>query len=293
MTPQWEVAAGLRHDYYKVKWYEANGQVAPYSQSDGIWNGRLGLIYKPAENGSVYLSYSRASQPSASAAASRSGGGGNANVSSYSPGVANTWELGTKWELFDQRLLATAALFQVERSNPSDTDDLGNPTQRAAKERVRGLELGLAGSFTPRWSAYAGAAFMQSKILEDAGDPLQEGGKMKNVPDMTFNLWTTYDFTPKFSGSLGAQYVGERRFREGNTVSAKGGHSAKVDAPSYWVANAALSYQAHKNLNLRLNVNNLFDTFYYQQVSSSSDGFQLFGVPGAGRTVILSAEASF
>ncbi len=59
------------------------------------------------------------------------------------------------------------------------------------------------------------------------------------------------------------------------------------------IANAALAYQANKHLNLRLNVNNLFDTFYYQQVSSSSDGFQLFGVPGAGRTVILSAEASF
>ena len=293
LAPKWELAAGLRHDRYKVKWYDANGQVQPYSQSDGIWSGRLGLVHKPAENGSVYLSYSRASQPSASAAASRSGGGGDASVSSYSPGVASTWELGTKWELFDQRLLATAALFQVERSNPSDTDDLGNPTQRAAKERVRGLELGLAGSFTPRWSAYAGMAFMRSKILEDAADPLQEGGKMKNVPDMTVNLWTTYAFTPEFSGSLGGQYVGKRRFREGNTVAAKGGHSADVDAPSYWIANAALAYQAHKHLNLRLNVNNLFDTFYYQQVSSSSDGFQLFGVPGAGRSVILSAEASF
>ncbi|WP_368648128.1 TonB-dependent siderophore receptor [Castellaniella ginsengisoli] len=299
LTPQWEVAAGLRHDRYKVKWYEANGQVAPYRQSDGIWSGRLGLIYKPAENGSVYLSYSRASQPSAAAAASRDGGAGTsgrgqeATVTTYSPGVASTWELGTKWELFDRRLLATAALFQVERSNPSDTDDEGNPTQRAAKERVRGLELGLAGSITPRWSAYAGAAFMRSKILEDAADPLQAGGKMKNVPDMTFNLWTTYDFTDQFAGSLGAQYIGKRRFVAGNRITDKGGHSSDVYAPSYWVANAALSYRAHKNLNLRLNVNNLFDTFYYQQVSSSSDGFQLFGVPGAGRTVILSAEASF
>lgn len=293
LTPQWEVAAGLRHDRYKVKWFDAAGLTQPYDQRDGIWSGRLGLVYKPATNGSIYLSYSRASQPSASSAASRSGGGGNANVADYSPGVAKTWELGTKWELFDNRLLATAALFQVEHSNPSDTDELGNPTQTEAKERVRGLELGLAGNFTPRWSAYAGAAFMSSEILENAADPLQEGGKMKNVPNMTFNLWTTYAFTPQFTGSLGAQYVGERRFRAGNTITAKGGHSASVDAPSYWVANAALGYQAHKHLNLRLNVNNLFDKFYYQQVSSSSDGFQLFGVPGAGRTIMLSAEATF
>src|SRR5690606_1173659 len=262
LTPQWEVAAGLRHDRYKVKWFDAAGLTQPYDQKDGIWSGRLGLVYKPASNGSIYLSYSHASQPSASAAASRSGGGGNADVADYSPGVARTWELGTKWELFDHRLLATAALFQVERSNPTDRDDFGIPTQEGGKERVRGLELGLAGAFTPRWSAYAGMAFMSSEILEDTADPIQEGGKMKNVPDMTFNLWTTYAFTPEFSGSLGAQYVGERRFRAGNYVAAKGGHSASVDAPSYWVANAALGYQANKHLNLRLNVNNLFDKFY-------------------------------
>lgn len=295
LTPQWEVAAGLRHDRYKVKWFDPNGQTLPYSQNDGIWSGRLGLVYKPADNGSVYLSYSRASQPSASAAASRDGGGDNPDIASYSPGVASTWELGTKWELFDERLLATAALFQVERSNPSDTDELGVTTQTSAKERVRGLELGLAGNFTPRWSAYAGMAFMQSKILENSADPQQEGGKMKNVPDTTFNLWTTYAFTPELSGSLGAQYVGKRRHASGNTVT-RGpfkGHSTDKYADSYWIANASVSYNLNENVNLRLNVNNIFDKFYLQQASSSSDGFQLFGVPGAGRTIFLTAEASF
>jgi catecholate siderophore receptor len=293
LNPQWDIVGGLRYDKFKVNWYNADGGRQPYEQSDGIWSGRLGVVFKPTTFSSIYASYSQASQPSASAAASRSGGGGNNNVSQYSPGKATTWELGTKWDLLDRRLAVTGAVFQVERSNPSDTDDLGNPIQRAGKERVRGIEIGLAGNITPQWSAYAGAAFMNGKVMQDDADPDQVGGKLKNVPNTTFNFWTTYAVTPQFDASLGAQYVGKRRFAAGNTVSGKGGHSADVNMPSYWVANAALGYRINKNFNMRLNVNNLFNKFYYQQGSSSSDGFQLFGVPGAGRTVILSAEASF
>lgn len=296
LTQQWEIAAGLRYDRYTVNWYDVEGNKEPYKQREGIWSGRLGVIYKPIDNGSIYLSYSQASQPSAAAAASRSGGGGNTNVADYSPGKASTWELGTKWDLLDDQLSLTAAVFQVERSNPSDADP-NNPTesiQKSAKERVRGIELGLAGQLTAKWSAYGGVSFLDSKILENQDDPSQVGGKMKNVPDITFNVWTNYQFDPQWDAGVGAQYIGKRRFTEGNTVSFQNvQYSADANMPSYWLFNASVGYAVNKNLALRVNVNNIFDTFYIQQGSSSSDGFQLFGMPGAGRTVMLSAEASF
>ncbi|NYT61306.1 TonB-dependent siderophore receptor [Alcaligenaceae bacterium] len=294
LNKNWEIAVGLRYDKYKVKWYNANGGLEPYSQSDDIWSGRLGLVYKPTEYSSIYLSYSQASQPSAAAAASRSGGGGDADVANYSPGKATTWELGAKWDLLDEKLALTGALFQVEQSNPSDTDpnDPGRTIQSEGKERVRGIELGLAGNITPQWSVYSGLSILNSKILTHK-DPLQEGGKMKNVPNMTLNLWTNYTFDRQWDAGLGAQYVGKRRFVEGNTVSGKGGHSADVYMPSYWLFNAAVGYKVNKTLSLRLNVNNIFDEFYLARATSSSDGFQLYGVPGAGRTVILNAEAKF
>src|SRR5690606_28004106 len=100
----------------------------------------------------------------------------------------------------------------------------------------------------------------------------------------------------QWDAGVGAQYVGERRFREGNTTSNRapgGAHSADVSTPSYWLFNAAVGYNVNKNLSLRLNVNNIFDTFYLARATSSSDGFQLYGVPGVGRTVTLNAEARF
>jgi len=293
LSKNWEIAAGLRYDKFRVKWYDADGNRQPYEQSEGVWSGRLGVVYKPVEYGSVYLSYSQASQPSAAAAASRSGGGGDASVANYSPGKAKTWELGTKWDVLDDKLALTAAVFQVERSNPSDTnpDDPSDIIQSSAKERVRGIELGVAGNVTSRWSVYGGWTVLRSKILEDESDPDQVGGKMKNVPDMTFNLWTNYAFDHQWDAGLGAQYVGKRRFTAGNTVA----RNASADAymPSYWLFNASVGYKINSNFALRLNVHNIFDKFYLQRGSSSSDGFQLFGVPGAGRTIMLSADATF
>lgn len=297
LNERWELAAGIRYDKFKVNWYDDFGNRESFEQSDGVWSGRLGVVYKPSHNSSVYLSYSQASQPSAADAASRSGGGdADGQVATYSPGKAKTWELGTKWDVLENKLALTAAVFQVERSNPSDTDELGQPTQISGKERVRGIELGAAGSITPKLSVYGGWTLLRSKVLTDAADPLQEGGKMKNVPDMTFNLWSNYQFNEQWDAGLGAQYIGKRRFAAGNytTAGAPGGrHSNDVDMPSYWLFNAAVGYKFNQNFALRLNVNNIFDKFYLQRSTSSSDGFQLYAVPGAGRTIMLSADARF
>lgn len=294
LSEHWEIAAGLRYDNYRVKWYDDDGSKLPDTQSEGVWSGRLGIVYKPVRNGSIYLSYSEASQPSAAAAASRSGGGSDGY--DYSPGKAKTWELGTKWDLMNDNLSLTAAVFQVERSNPSDTDELGEVTQTRGKERVRGLELGLAGNITPKWSVYSGLTFLDSKILKDAADPAQEGGKMKNVPDMTFNLWTHYAFNDQWDAGVGAQYVGNRQFAAGKYTIARapgGRQENDIDMPSYWLFNAMVGYRVNENLSFRLNVHNIFDKFYLQRTTSSSDRFQLYGVPGAGRTIILSADATF
>ncbi|MEK6295165.1 MAG: TonB-dependent receptor, partial [Paraburkholderia tropica] len=127
-------------------------------------------------------------------------------------------------------------------------------------------------------------------------------------PNATFNLWTSYQVTPKFGVSYGVQYVGTRRYTDNayvggqnnnsSTVSgASGNHPAYVydaeKAPAFWLHSLAARYEVNKNLALSLNVQNLFNTFYYSAVGASLDGFQLYGVPGAGRTVLLSADVRF
>lgn len=293
LSPNWEIAGGLRYDHYKARWYDAEGNKTGNRQSMSAWSGRLGLIYKPVENGSIYLSYSQAEQPSVAAMATRSGGGEDS--SDFSAGKAKTWELGTKWELLNNNLFVTAALFQVEKTNPTDTDEFGTTTQYEGKDRVRGIELSASGNLTDRWSVFTGLSIQKGKIIKDGENPIHEGGKLKNVPETTFNVWTTYAVTEDLNVSLGAQYVGTRQFTRGNEVTrgAWKGKTNKTKAPAYWVSNAAVSYKVNKHVDLRLNAYNLFDKKYLSRVSSSSDSFQLYGVPGAGRSFVLSTDIRF
>lgn len=303
LNPQWEIDAGLRMDHYEAKWFDKDGHRAVDSkghrltQKDTVWSGRLGLVYKPVENSSIYLSYSQATQPSVAALASRSGGGTSKDEYNYSPATAKTWELGTKWDLFNNNLALTAAIFQTERSNSTDTspDNPDEIIQNAAKERVRGLELSASGNITNRWSAYAGFTYLNGKVITDEANPKNEGGRLKNVPKYSLNLWSTYHFTDNLNASLGLQYVGKRQFTAGNVVTrgARKDFNLTAQAPAYFVVDAAVNYQVNKNVGVRLNVNNVFDKKYFAKVSTSSDGFQKFAIPGSGRTFILSTDIKF
>ena len=64
-------------------------------------------------------------------------------------------------------------------------------------------------------------------------------------------------------------------------------------AQGYWLHSVAARYQVDASTTLNLNVDNLFNKFYYSRIGASLDGFQLYGVPGTGRTVTASVDYNF
>src|SRR3546814_19367623 len=78
-----------------------------------LFNYQLGLFYKPAKNGSVYLSYATASTPPSITGGDQEGL--SANINDLEPEKSRTIELGTKWNVLNERLNLTPALFQTER----------------------------------------------------------------------------------------------------------------------------------------------------------------------------------
>ncbi len=308
ITPKWIVEGAARYDRFWVK--QVSGAANAHSvlhSSDGAFSGRIGVTYKPLPFGSIYASYARAAQPSAVGATTNNTiyGATSAATANLKPAVAQTYELGTKWDLLNQRLSLTGALFRTELS---DSWDYGDTTSSVVRElppkRVDGIEVGVSGNITEKWSAFAGVAAMRGRITKG----VNEGQRPANVPNATFNLWTTYAVTPKFSVSYGLQYVGTRRYTDNEYVGGQNNNSSTVSgangthpayvydaekAPAFWLHSLAAHYTVNKNLSLGLNVQNLFNKFYYSAVGASLDGFQLYGVPGAGRTVLLSADVRF
>ena len=169
---QWQASVGLRWDNYRV-----SGKISPaarndpastpafYSTSreDNLFNYQLGLAYKPVPNGTIYASYGTSSTPSAVAGSNVSDAVTVSNES-LAPEKSRTVEVGTKWQLFDDRLTLSGALFQDIRKNTSVAVS-ATETEQIGKAKVRGIELGFSGSITPKWNVYGGYTFMDSELV--------------------------------------------------------------------------------------------------------------------------------
>ena len=300
---QWRMVASLRYDHWKAD--TSLKGVAGASSSDGAVSGRVSALYKPVEAASIYLAYAQAAQPSALGASTNNAIYGSAAAAAYSPATSKTMELGGKWDVLRHRLALTGAVFRTEVSDSWEYgDDEVSPVRALPSKRVKGAELGVQGNLTEQWSVYGGMSRLMSKQSKGAN----RGSEAKSVPDLTFNLWTSYEAMRGLVLSYGAQYVGERRYSDNAWVGGLNNNSSTVagpagraptyvfdteKAPSYWVQSFAARYRVSARLALNLNVQNLANKFYWARIGSSLDGFQLYGVPGAGRSATLSADLSF
>ncbi len=303
LNEQWQVLGSLRYDNWRAQTSQ-RGQ-ADISSTDGAVSGHVGAVYKPLPNGSIYVSYSEAAQPSALGASTNNQIYGASTTSNYSPAKSKTYEIGTKWDIAHDRLNVTAAIFRTELDNAWEYQGGESaPVRALPAKRVDGIELGLQGNITPRWTVYTG--FSALKSTQTKG--INKGAEAKNVPDLTANLWTTYAVTDALSLSYGEQYVGRRRYSDNKDVGGLNNNSSYANGPSgvyaiytrdhekapgYWLSNLAAQYKVNKDTTVNLNLNNVFNTFYYSQVGASLDGFQLYGIPGAGRTLTASVDYEF
>jgi catecholate siderophore receptor len=282
---QWSLNLGLRYDNYEV---ESSGfanasSTAPAGSfsrqnTSDLVNYQIGVVYNPLPNGSIYAAYSTSSNPSGET----SGNGGlelAANNSDLDPEKNRNYEIGTKWDFFGDDLSLTAALFRTEKTNARINDPDGGTTQVLdGEQQVNGLELSYAGKLTRNWRVFGGYTYMESEVVKTtlAAD---EGNHMPSTPRNNFTFWSTYDLVPdKLTVGAGATFV-DSQF--GNVANS-------VEIPSYWRYDAMASYALTKNVDLQLNVQNLTDKRYFDQILQNH-----YAHVAAGRTALLSANFHF
>ncbi|ART80892.1 TonB-dependent receptor [Oceanisphaera avium] len=285
LAPKWDLSLGLRHDWVSGE-TSSKDKDGVTTTSDKMFSGRAGVVYKPADNGRVYLAYGTSFNPSAEALAT-SGSlplRGNAGVENLKSEKNDTWELGTKWELMDGRLGIDGALFRVDKTNAKEKDAADN-MYTAGEQRVQGVELGITGEITEQWRVFANYTFLDSETKNSVTAPETIGNQLGNTPRNSANLWTTYEVAPGLELGYGAQYIGSR--------------AVATDVPekvdSYVVHNAMASYKVTDAFDLQLNVNNLFDKEYAERVRGRA-GDDARGSAlelGDGRSAVLSANYRF
>ncbi|QKI88215.1 TonB-dependent receptor [Thiomicrorhabdus xiamenensis] len=286
VTDKLALHGGLRYDKFDL---DLTTTTEHYDYSDGLWNGHVGFVYKVADNGNVYASYSTAANVNGgeSDVATNGGYGGFIDADSIEPETVKSYELGTKWELNNKKLLATAALFQITKSNvmePERGADYSNAgTPNTGENRVRGIELGLSGNLTDKLSGQISLTSMESEITESMyADNI--GKPLSNFADNQANVLLRYQLTPKLA--LGGSMTYSSEMYAGQPDAAA---SESIEIPSYTVFDTFASYRVNKDLDMQLNINNLFDEDYYLAAYRSG----AFAYKGDGRSIQLTLNYEF
>jgi catecholate siderophore receptor len=262
-----EIVAGIRFDHFRLNADDYRGGGGEFSRNDSLVSPRLGVILKPRTNLSIYASYSRSYLPQSGDQFS----GLDLTSESLKPEQFDNYEIGAKWEPLPG-LLATAALYQLDRSNTRASDPL-NPGQTllTGAQRSRGLELGLERSITARWQISGGYAWQKAEITETTS-AAPEGREVPLVPRHSLSLWSKYKVDDRLGFGLGV--VARTKSYASLTNAVKLPGFARVDAAAF--------YKIAKGVQAQVNVENIFNADYFPAAHNDNNI-----APGAPRSAKL------
>jgi len=250
-----DVVAGLRYDNFDIEGIDLLPAVdRPFARKDEKVSPRLGLIFKPQENISLYGSYSQSFLP-------RSGDQFLAltvTQQNLAPEKFTNYELGAKWDV-RPNLNMTLAVFQLERSNAT-TPDPSNPVAsiNVGTTRTQGVELSVTGNITSSWQVHGGYSY-QDAVL--AGN---DSVRLGQVPRHQASLWNRYDLSDQFAAGLGI-------IHQSSQFAAIRAVSNTTKLPAFTRLDAAVYYDLSDALQLQLNIENLLNTDYFSDAHNNNN----------------------
>ncbi|EAW28152.1 putative TonB-dependent receptor; putative outer membrane bound protein involved in iron chelated transport [Alteromonadales bacterium TW-7] len=270
-SPQWQLSLGGRYD--KQTREDANNE---------SFVPKVGVLYHPNASATVYASYSEGFEPQGSDTL--------VNEDDINNGMkldavtSEQKEIGVKWQLFDDRLMLSGALFDISKNGTLVTETLDVPvgdliseTNQIGEQRHKGVELTAQGAATDRLFVMASTMYLDANYERDEE---LEGKRPTDAPKWSASLWTRYELNDAIAFNAGAFYEGERFADSANTIT--------KDAYTRVDVGATYKLKVSKtDVNLRLNIENLFDEDYLAGGGTNNVTI------GEGTNVRLAAQFSF
>ncbi|MDN8266244.1 TonB-dependent siderophore receptor [Acinetobacter baumannii] len=262
VTDQLKVLVGLRYDNLSQDRDDQSSKNVDLNRTDNTYSPRIGVVYQPVNNLSLYTSYNRSFQPLADSFVFYK------NSDDLRPTKTENYEIGAKWDVNDQ-LNVTLALFEMSQTNIQNkdpNDPKGLTAILAGEQKTKGVELSLTGHLTDQLSVLAGYSYMDGKIEKSAIG--FTGNHSALTPNNTANLWLKYQINDHWYAAVGGRGESSRFSAPDN----------KNVLPGYAVVNAALGYQSER-YDVNLNLNNLFDRDYFVSGHSGANDSNMMGDP--------------
>ncbi|WP_096086241.1 TonB-dependent siderophore receptor [Agaribacterium haliotis] len=281
LSDKLDIRIGARYDDYSQTLknrgnYFENEQSTTTKQTESRLSPQLGLVYALNPSFTLYSSYGENFRPLS---------GGDADGNGHEPNQSTSIEAGLKFDLNEGRVVGTATVFKVEQDNILTVDENWNSLAIGQAES-EGFELDLNGQLTSDLSLWASYAYVDAKTTNDFYDPnfgyeITAGSPLLNIPEHQLSLqlvqqWFVAGKALDLGGGL--VYVGERN----------GYFGQDFELPSYTTVRLFSAYDLTQAIELRLEVNNLFDETYYP--NSFSDTWVQ---PGAPRNFRISSSFKF
>jgi len=289
-----------------------NTVTGPFKINDNLFSYRIGAVVKPTPNTSIYVAYGNSKLPSKASV----DGACAALTCNVKPETTKNYEIGAKADLFDSKLLLTAAVFRNDRNQIKVIS--GDPTlpDQATDgfQRVEGLSLGASGNITSNWTISANYMYLKSEIKQgvsdfclanpgavdatagtcansaDFLDPTR-GYSLTNTPKHSGSLFTTYRFGFGLELGYGLTYQGKFLLNQPTLAQLTSGTYVAYNVPSYTIHRLMVSYPITAQLKAQVNVQNFTNEKYVTTVRNAVGGS--WAQPAPTRSAVFNLAYSF
>ena len=245
VTDKFKILLGGRFDNFDITVRDVKKGTSE-SREDEEFSPRAGLIFKPQENVSLYVSYAESFLPRSGEQFKKL----DANAARLDPDVYESTEIGVKWDI-RPGLSFTASYFDSEQTIATRDSDTGENSEIVGLQ-VDGIELELKGQVTEKLSLAIG--------YSDLDGETAKGGEPREIPEYTASLWATYEVNDRFGIGFGVTAQGES-----NIKNDKPG----LILPDYTRLDFAAYYDLADDLSIQLNVENVTDELYFPHSHST------------------------
>ena len=247
-------------------------------RNDMLLSYRVGAVFHPTLNSSVYAMHGTSFNPSADNLTLNVTNVATAlSLTQLEPEKNETTEVGVKADVLGGKLTLQSAIFHTVKTNLRVPDPATAGVTILAGEVVAdGFEASAAGKITELWQIIASYTYVHARVTQTT-TAAELGKEPVNTPTHAFALWTTYDITPRFQVGAGMFYNSEVYGDATNTAL----------VPDWWRFDLMAAYKVTPHVTLQLNIYNITDELYYTSAYSN------WVVPAPGRTAMLTLRTRF
>ncbi|MDV2459284.1 TonB-dependent siderophore receptor [Elizabethkingia anophelis] len=276
LTKEFKVLAGLRWSYIQnMPTINTNFRtntkklVDNSSTSDQALSPKVGLVYMPNDNLSLFATYTNSFSANT---------GYDINRSTLKPTTIDQYEVGVKKNLWNNAIAVNLSAYQILYKNYYQTAELNaggqpnsdpNMKEFAGKMRSRGVELDITGNPSKNLSLIGGISYNNSVYLDTPDNfGYVENQRIVRTPATTANLSAFYTLPKYIKGlKIGASfyYIGDRLAGWNDTKAtnnSRNGVSRIFTLKDYTTFALSMGYD-WKKFSIQAKVNNLFDTVNY------------------------------